>query len=80
MFHRVKEVKALPDFCLQVHFLNDVSKIYDVKMLIDKYPAFSVFRDVPDEFVSVQTDVGGYGVVWNDDLDISCDELWENGK
>ena len=25
-------------------------------------------------------DVGGYGIVWNDDVDLSCDELWENGK
>ena len=24
-------------------------------------------------------DVGGYGIVWNDDLDLSCDELWGNG-
>lgn len=22
---------------------------------------------------------GGYGIVWNDELDLSCDELWENG-
>ena len=25
-------------------------------------------------------DVGGYGIIWNDDLDLSCDELWENGE
>lgn len=24
-------------------------------------------------------DEGGYGVVWNDDTDLSCDELFENG-
>ena len=23
--------------------------------------------------------MGGYGIIWNDDLDLSCDELWENG-
>ena len=27
----------------------------------------------------MSVDVGGYGIVWNDDLDLSCDELWENG-
>ena len=21
--------------------------------------------------------MGGYGIVWNDDLDLSCDELWD---
>jgi hypothetical protein len=30
-------------------------------------------------FSSVEVDVGGYGVIWNDDLDLSCDELFENG-
>jgi hypothetical protein len=23
---------------------------------------------------------GGYGIYWNDDLDIGCDELYINGK
>ena len=27
----------------------------------------------------MQVDAGGYGISWNDDLDLSCDELWENG-
>ena len=27
----------------------------------------------------VLVDVGGYGIIWNDELDLSCDELWDNG-
>ena len=38
---------------------------------------------LPDFRLSVQfsegVDVGGYGIVWNDALDLSCDELWEHG-
>ena len=33
-----------------------------------------------DLFNSVSVDSGGYGISWNDDVDISCDELWENGR
>ncbi len=33
----------------------------------------------PDRFEDVYVDVGGHGIVWNDDLDLSSDELWENG-
>ena len=22
---------------------------------------------------------GEYGISWNDEIDLSCDELWENG-
>lgn len=31
-------------------------------------------------FTDVTVDVGWCGVVWNDDLDLSCDELFENGN
>ena len=42
---------------------------------------FSAFKLLKDEslFRSVEVDQGGYGIIWNDDLDLSCDELWENG-
>ena len=30
-------------------------------------------------FSSVETDIGGYGIIWNDEIDISCDELFKNG-
>ena len=30
-------------------------------------------------FKYVKVDVGGYGVVWNEHIDLSCNELWENG-
>ena len=35
--------------------------------------------DKPEGFGCVCVDVGGYGIVWNDNLDLACDELWENG-
>ena len=44
-----------------------------------KIPLFDELKDNQSEFACVSVDVGGYGIVWNDDLDLSCDELWENG-
>ena len=29
---------------------------------------------------AVEIDTDGYGIVWNDDIDLSCDELFENGE
>lgn len=78
MFHKIKSVSALPDYKLSIRFCQGVTKIYDVRPLFEQLPAFVTLKN--DElFSSVAVDVGGYGVVWNDDLDISCDELWENG-
>ncbi|MGN1026871.1 MAG: DUF2442 domain-containing protein [Faecousia sp.] len=79
MFHKVKNVSALPDFCLSVQFSEGVTKLYDIKPLFEKLPVFRYLKEHPEEFNGVSVDVGGYGIVWNDDLDLSCDELWEHG-
>lgn len=79
MFHKVKNVCALPDYCLSVQFSEGVTKIYDVKPLFERLPCFVQLKAEPELFYCVNVDTGGYGIVWNDDLDLSCDELWENG-
>ena len=79
MFHKIKNVSALPDYRLSVQFAQGITKLYDVKPLLEKLPVFAELINNPQEFACVSVDVGGYGIVWNDDLDLSCDELWENG-
>ena len=79
MFHKIKNVFALPDYKLSVQFYEGVTKLYDMKPLFERLPMFKALESSGD-FYGVQVDVGGYGIVWNDDLDLSCDELWENGK
>ncbi len=78
MFHQIKTVSSLPNYRLSVQFAEGCTKLYDVAPLFEKIPVFARLKD-PGLFSEVQTDVGGYGVVWNDDIDLSCDELWENG-
>ena len=80
MFHKVKAVNALPDYRLSVQFVEGVTKIYDVKPLFAKWASFKALESALETFSGVEVDVGGYGIIWNDDLDLSCDELFENGK
>ena len=80
MFHKVKNVYALPEYKLSVQFSEGITKIYDVKPLFEKIPSFAKLKENCAEFNCVSVDVGGYGIVWDDDLDLSCDELWENGE
>ena len=80
MFHKVKNVASLQDYLLSVQFSEGVTKIYDVKPLFRKWKPFNVFLKSPELFYEVQVDDGGYGVVWNDELDLSCNELYENGQ
>ncbi|MGN1195194.1 MAG: DUF2442 domain-containing protein [Acutalibacteraceae bacterium] len=79
MFHKIKNVSPLPEYRLSVQFSEGVTKLYDVKPLFKKYQMFEVLQNNPEEFSDVHVDVGGYGIVWNDELDLSCDELWDNG-
>lgn len=79
MFHKIKNVSALPEYRLSVQFAEGVTKLYDVKPLFERLPVFKSLIDNPEEFGCVSVDVGGYGIVWGDELDLSCDELWEHG-
>ena len=79
MFHKVKSVAPLSGFKLSVQFSEGVTKLYDMNPLFEKIPAFQYLRDNPADFHSVSVDVGGYGIIWDDDLDLSCDELWDHG-
>lgn len=80
MFHKVKAVNALPDYRLSVQFAEGITKIYDLKPLFDKWQVFNELKDDQELFYGVEVDEGGYGIVWNDDIDLSCDELYENGE
>jgi len=79
MFNTVKTVQPLDNFILLVGFNNGETKHYDVKPLFDKWDVFKSLADIGGLFEQVRVDVGGYGIVWNDDIDLSCNELWDNG-
>ena len=79
MFHKVKEVYPQPGLKLMVRFADGTTKRYDVVPLAERLPAFEALRD-QTLFFDVTVDTGGYGIVWNDELDLSCDELWEHGS
>ncbi|MEM9886895.1 MAG: DUF2442 domain-containing protein [Bacteroidota bacterium] len=73
----VKYVYPLSNYRLFLIFDNGDIKIYDFKSRSKGAP-FEVLGD-EQLFQSVHIEVGGYGVVWNDDLDLSEYELWKNG-
>jgi hypothetical protein len=79
MFHKVKSVIAINDYKLVVIFAEGITKIYDIKPLFTKFDMFNGLKE-NRLFYEVVVDVGGYGVSWNDDIDLSCDELFENGE
>ena len=79
MFHKAKSVRPMDDFVLLVSFSEGVTKTYDVKPLFSKWLVFNELKN-NHLFEEVSVDQGGYGVSWNDDIDLSCDELFYEGK
>lgn len=75
---RVTQVEALARRRLRVVFADGQQRIYDCEPLLDR-PAFSALRD-PAFFAAVQPDPHGYGVVWDDTVDLAESELWLNGS
>lgn len=79
MFHKVQAVRPLPDYNLSVLFASGERKRYSVAPLFDRWEAFRALSTVAGLFELVRVDPGGYGIAWNDDIDLSCNELWTNG-
>lgn len=79
MFHKIKSVTPLQDYKLSIQFAEGITKIYDMTNLIENNKIFFKLKN-QELFASVEVDIGGYGVVWDDNIDISCDELFENGE
>ena len=74
----IKRVKPQAGKRLMVEFANGVFKIYDCTPLLQS----EVFRPLQDEavFRCARADVHGYGVVWNDEIDLAESEIWINGQ
>ncbi len=79
MTHRIIEVRVLEKYKILAVFQNGMEKMYDVCQLFYTIPQFESIKVELGLFEQVRVDVGGYGVSWNDELDLSAEEIWENG-
>lgn len=74
---KIISAKAIGSTTLIVEFTSHEVKQYDISNLLTK-PIFLPLQEVTF-FRSFSIEPGGYGLVWNDEIDISEYELWKNG-
>lgn len=79
MFNKLASVSPVGDTCLKGVFLDGETRYYDISRLFDEIPIFRTLLN-NDLFRSVKVDSGGYGISWSDDIDLSADEIYENGE
>ena len=77
-YPRIKSVVPGPDKILVVQFQNGEWREYDCKPLLHT----EAFRPLAEEavFRCAHPDSHGYGVVWNDAVDLAESEIWLNGR
>ena len=73
----VRAVRPLSGKKLLVTFSTGEVRCYDCRPLLSQEP----FRALEDAglFLRVHADPRGYGVIWNDEIDLAESELWING-
>lgn len=79
MYRKIKSVKPLDNLRLSAVFQDGTEKEYNIDELCSVFPQFKEFEKNPELFAQVKVDAGGYGISWNDELDLSADEIWESG-
>ena len=77
-YPRIRSVKTRPGKTLLVTFENGDKKVYDCTPLLRA----DTFRPLQDEaiFRCAHADSHGYGVIWNDEIDLAESEIWINGR
>lgn len=80
MFVRGIGVKFLGDVTLEVTFQDGKIIRYDMSEMFSKYPQLEELRRNRELFESGHLDPGGYGIIWNDELDFEVDSIYDDGE
>ena len=77
MFHKAADLAFKEGTVLEVTFQDGKVLQYDMQQLFDKFPQLSALRD-RELFLSGRL-LGTSGIVWNDDLDIEAETIYQDG-
>ena len=79
MNNLIVKIEAKENLILIATFADGEVVSFDVKTLFERYPVFHALED-DKLFNSVVIDGVGYGISWNDDLDLSSDGIYSRGN
>ena len=78
MFHKAVNLTFQKGTAFDVLFQDGITKRYDISNLFDKYPQLKALND-RNLFLQGKL-MGGYGIMWNDELDIETETIYEDGE
>ena len=77
MFHKATDLKFEKGTTIEVTFQDGYVKQYDIASLFEKYPQLEALKN-RRLFLSGKL-VGKYGIIWNDELDLEVETVYEEG-
>lgn len=77
MFHKAIALQFNEGTSLEVTFQSGEVKLYDMSVLFDKYPKICLLKN--REFFLSGKLAGAYGIIWNDEIDIEVETIYEDG-
>ncbi|MBO4289221.1 MAG: helix-turn-helix transcriptional regulator [Lachnospiraceae bacterium] len=77
MFHRAVDLQYKEGTLLEITFRDGVVKQYDVSVLFERYPQLQALKD-PELFRAGK--LQPYGIIWNDELDLEAETVYQEGK
>ena len=72
-------VRFLEDVTVECTFIDGKVCQFDMSKMFKKYPQLEELRNNRALFESGKLDVGGYGIVWNDELDFYAPDIHDIG-
>ncbi|MBR3058937.1 MAG: helix-turn-helix domain-containing protein [Clostridiales bacterium] len=78
MFHKALSVKFLEGTSMIVAFKDGTIKFFDMSTLFKKYPQLKALEN-RELFLSGEL-MGEYGIIWNEDLDIEVETIYQSGR
>ncbi len=77
--HKITKVEPLDDLKILATFNCGTKKLYDMHKTIERHEEFNDLINIKGLFEQVKVDCSGFGIVWNDYLDLASEYVWDNG-
>ena len=80
MIPRIKDIKPIDNYILDVVFDDGKKCLYDVKEDMENIKQYQDLKNINGLFNQVQLDKSRTCVFWNDYIDLPSDTIYEYGK
>jgi DNA-binding XRE family transcriptional regulator len=79
MYNRLTSISFEENLIIMAKFNDGKIVSYSIRQLYDQFPIFKELENDPLLFNNGIIAPGGCGIIFNDEIDIACEELYENG-